>query len=75
MMYDMNHLQTLVMNYDNQESLHNAWTMVLSGLSTDPYPDILQCWYFKQLLNFKHMAEDTAHYKRAKYIDSPGPLL
>ena len=45
--------------------------MVLSELHTVPADDLLQFWYFKQLQYFKPMAEDIAHYKRAKYLGSP----
>ncbi len=45
--------------------------MVLSELSTVPDPEALQLWYFRQLQHFKPMAEDIAHYRRAKYNESP----
>ena len=67
----MNHLQTLTLHGDNLEGFHNTWNMVLSELHTVPDPEVLQFWYFKQLQHFKPMAEDIAHYKRAKYNGSP----
>ena len=45
--------------------------MVLSELHTVPDPEVLQFWYVKQLQKFKPMAEDIAHYRRAKYNGSP----
>ena len=50
---------------------HNTWNMVLSELHTVPDPEVLQLWYFKQQQYFKPMAEDIAHYKRAKWNGSP----
>ena len=40
-------------------------------LNTVPDPEVLQFGYFKQLQYFKPMAEDTAHYKRARWNGSP----
>ena len=72
-MYDMNHLQTLVLHGGNLEGFHNTWTMVLSELSYVPDQDVLQYWYFKQLQHFKPMAEDIAHYKRAQFLPGGSP--
>ncbi len=72
-MYDMNHLQSLVMKNDNLEAFHNTWNLVLSELSVEPEHGLLQNWYFRQIEHFKPMSEDIAHYKRAK--DEPGNLV
>ena len=45
--------------------------MVLSELSFVPEPSLLQFWYFKQIQNFKPMAEDIAHYRRCQWNNSP----
>ena len=66
-MFDMNHLQTLTLQGNNLEAFHNTWNMVISELSHVPDQEILQFRYFNQLNNFAPMAEDIAHYKRAKY--------
>jgi hypothetical protein len=60
----------LVLKGDHLESFHNTWNMVLSELSEPPDPRILQCLYFQQIQHFKPLAEDIAHYKRAKYLGS-----
>ena len=52
-MYDMNHLQTLVMKGDNLEAFHNTWNMVMSELSHVPEDTTLQFWYFRQIEHFK----------------------
>ena len=49
------------------EAFHNTWNLVISELSVEPEHTLLQHWYFRQTENFKPMAEDIAHYKRAKY--------
>ena len=41
-MYDMNHLQSLVMEGDNLEALHNTWNLVISELSVEPDLPTLQ---------------------------------
>ncbi len=72
-MYDMNHLQSLVMKNDNLEAFHNTWNLVISELSQQPDDQTLQFWYFRQIEHFTPMSEDIAHYKRAKY--EPGNLV
>ncbi len=52
-MYDMNHLQSLVLKGDNLEAFHNTWNLVISELSVEPEPSLLQHWYFEQVKNFK----------------------
>ena len=66
-MYDMNHLQSLVVRGDNLEAFHNTWNLVISEISVGPKNTMLQYWYFRQIEHFKPMSEDIAHYKRAKY--------
>ena len=41
-MYDMNHLQSLVMKNDNSEAFHNTWNLVISELSQQPEDYALQ---------------------------------
>ena len=60
-LYDMSHLQSLVMADNNLEGFHNTWNMVLSELTFVPDSDTLLFWYFKQTQIFKPMAEDIAH--------------
>ena len=67
----MNHLQSLVMVNDNLEGFHNTWNMVLSELTNKPDDSTLLFWYFKQIQNFKPMAEDTAHFRRAQWMKTP----
>ena len=43
----------------------------MSELNEPPDPKILQYLYFQQVQHFKPLAEDIAHYKRAKYLGSP----
>ncbi len=69
-LYDLNHLQKLVLRGDHLESFHNTWNMVLSELSEPPYPKLLQYLYFQPLQHFKPLVEDIAHYKMAKYLGS-----
>ena len=66
----MNHLQSLVMVDNNLEGFHSTWSMVLSELTFVPEKSTLLFWYFKQIQNFKPMAEDTAHFKRAQWNNS-----
>ena len=65
--YDMHHVQSLVMKGDSLEAFRNTWNLVISELSVEPENTLLQCWYFRQIEHFKPMSEDIAHYKRAKY--------
>ena len=44
--------------------------MDLSELSEPPDPQLLLYLYFQQVQHFKPLAEDIAHYKRAKYLGS-----
>ena len=67
----MSHLQSLVMVDNNLEGFHNTWNMVLSELTFVPEKSTLLFWYFKQIQNFKPMAEDIAHFKRAQWNNSP----
>ena len=67
----LNHLQKSVLRGDHLESFHNTWNMVLSELSEPPDPKLLQHLYFRPLQHFKPLAEDVAHYKRAKRLGSP----
>ena len=60
----------MILKGDNPESFHNTWNMVLSELSEPPDPKLLQYLYFQQAQHFKPLAEDIAHYKRAKYLGS-----
>ena len=53
------------------EGFHNTWNLVLSELSSKPTDELLQYWYFQQIQKFKPMSEDIAHYKRAKWLNSP----
>ena len=69
-LYDMSHLQSLVMVDNNLEGFHNTWNMVLSELTFVPEKSTLLFWYFKQIQNFKPMAEDIAHFKRAQWNNS-----
>ena len=64
-MFDINHIQRITLKGDSLESLQSAWTMVMSELGTAPDPAILQYCYFRQLQNYKPLADDTAYYKRA----------
>ena len=52
-MYDMNHLQSLVLKGDNLDAFHNTWNLVIRELSVEPEPSLLQHWYFEQVKNFK----------------------
>ena len=70
-LYDMNHLQSLVMKDNNLEAFHNTWNMVLAELATKPAPELLQYRYFKQVKDFKPLSEDVAHYRRSQYHKSP----
>ena len=70
-LYDINHLQRLTLKGEHLESFHNTWTMVMSELSEPPDPKLLQFLYYKQIQHFKPLAEDVAHYKRARYLGSP----
>ena len=45
---------------------------MLSELATVPSDEILQFWYFKQIEKLRPLAEDVAHYKRAKYPTHKG---
>ena len=74
-MCDMSHLQTLTLHGDSLDGFHNTWNLVLSELPTQPTPEIIQFSYFQQIQKFKPMAEDIAHYKRAKWINSPDYLF
>ena len=56
---------------NNLEGFHNTWNMVLSELTYKPDDSTLLFWYFKQIQNFKPMAEDIAHFKRAQWSKSP----
>ena len=49
------------------EAFHNTWNLVLSELSVEPEPSLLQHWYFEQIKTFKPMSDDIAHYRRAKF--------
>ncbi len=69
-LYDLNHLQKLTLKGDNLESFQNTWTMVLSELSKPLDTELLQTLYFRELLYVKPLAEDIAHYKRAKHLHS-----
>ena len=69
-LYDINHLQSLVLTNNNLEAFRNTWTMVLSELANPPDPASMQFWYAKQIETFKPMAEDFNHYRRAKFRDS-----
>ena len=42
LLYDLNHVQKLNLKGDNLESVHNAWSMVVSELSEPPDPKLLQ---------------------------------
>ncbi len=66
MLLDTNHLQEIVLKSENLESFQNNWTMVMSELKKQPYPDILQHLYYRQVQCFKPLAEDMSHYRRAK---------
>ena len=69
LMYDVNHLQETHLRGDSIEAFQSSWTMVLRELKRDPDPEILQFLYFRQAQFFKPLAEDVAHYKRARYLD------
>ena len=69
-LYDMNHLQSLVMKDNSLEASRNTWNMVLSALATKPSPEVLHYWYSKQIKEFKPLSEDTAHYRRSQYHNS-----
>ncbi len=49
------------------EAFHNTWNLVISELSIEPEPSLLQHWYFEQTKNFKPMSDDIAHYRRVKF--------
>ena len=70
-MYDINHLQKLTLKGDNLESFHNTWTMVFSELSKPPDPELRLILHFRQVQYFKPLAEDVAHYTRARFLHSP----
>ena len=59
-LYDMSHLQSLVMKDNNLEGFHTTWNMVMSELTHVPEPETLLFWYFKQIQHFKPMSEDIA---------------
>jgi hypothetical protein len=40
-MYDMNHLQSLVMKGDNLDAFHNTWNLVIRELSVEPEHTLL----------------------------------
>ena len=44
--------------------------MVLSELRTLPDPEILRCCDFNNVQCFKPLAEDIAHYKRARFVEN-----
>ena len=67
-LYDLTHLQKLTLRGDSPESFQNTWAMVLSELSKPPDPDLLQALCLRQLQCYKPLAEDIAHYKRAKHL-------
>jgi hypothetical protein len=67
-LYDLSRLQKLTLRGDNLESLQNTWTMVLSELSKPLDPDLLQALYVRHLQYFKPLAEDIAHYRRARHL-------
>ena len=66
-LYDMNHLQSLVLKDNNLESFHNTWSMVMSELSFVPDSATLQFWHYKQVKDFKPLSEDIAHYRRSQW--------
>jgi uncharacterized protein (DUF1684 family) len=66
-MFDINHIQRITLEGDNLESIQNTWTMAMSELATAPDPAILQYCYFRQIQNFKPLADDIAYYKRARF--------
>ena len=70
-LYDLNHLQSLMMKGDNIECFHNTWNMLISELATQPYQATLQLVYYNQIKDFKPMAEDIGHYRRAQWNGGP----
>ncbi len=65
-MFDINHIHRITLERDNLESFQSNWTMVMSEFATAPDHAILQLCYFRQIHNFKPMADDDAYYKRAR---------
>ncbi len=68
---DLDHLQSLKMTGDNIEGFHNTWNMVISELASQPDLATVQFVYYNQIKDFKPMAEDIGHYRRAQWNGSP----
>jgi hypothetical protein len=68
-MHDINHIQNIELMGTSPEPLQNNWMMALSELKREPDPEILQHCYFKQVPWLKPLAEDIAHYERARFLD------
>ncbi len=66
-MFDINHIQRITLKGDNLESFPNTRTMLMSELATTPDPAILQYSYFRQIQNFKPLADEIAYDKRARF--------
>ncbi len=64
-MFDINHLQQIVLRGARPESFHSNWTMVMSELKKPPDPYIIQPLYYKQVQHFQPPVADMSYYQRA----------
>ena len=57
-------LQRVTLKGDNIEAFQSAWTEVLGSLKREPDVEVLEHFYKEQVLKFKPLQEDIAHYMR-----------